>query len=57
MNRDQAEDVLLDAGWLSIMFRDLPTKKVIACAEIELVENAELIEHYKRRQARRENCD
>ena len=57
MNRDQAEDVLLDAGWLSIMFRDLPTKKVIACAEIELVENADLIEHYKRRQARRENCD
>lgn len=52
MNREQAEEVLLDAGWLGIMFRDLSDKKVIACAEIELIEQPDLIDYKKRRDER-----
>jgi hypothetical protein len=52
MTRDQAEEVLLDAGWLGIMFRDLPAKRVVACAEIEMIENPDLVDYKNGRDER-----
>lgn len=52
MTRDQATEVLLDAGWLAIMFNDMSDKKVVACAEIELLENPDLMDCANKRHAR-----
>lgn len=57
MTRSQAEEVLLDAGWLEIMFRDMPDKKVISSATAELAESAELVKHFARRVASKERSE
>lgn len=37
MTRSDAEDFLLDAGWLGIMFRELSEKEVFRAARKEMV--------------------